>query len=320
MHAFHPLAATLVAALAMSPAPSIAEAWPQRTVRIIVPLPAGSGTDIAARWCAERLAARWGKPVIVENRQGSDGIPAVMGVIGARDNHTFLFSFAGVVTINPFIHEKLPYDPARDLVPIASVADNFLAIGVSATLNVNTLAEFVTLARTQPGKLNWAATPGLPHYVFAAIQKSTGIELIRASYREFGPALADLGEGRIHAVASSISILTPPVQAGRARMLMVVNRARSPLAPDVPTAAEAGYPELTFDGVVGFYGTRDMPAEITDRVAADVAAVANDPTLAERLASLGSALRVGTPAEFAAAIEEQRAKIAAIAGASKPTP
>jgi tripartite-type tricarboxylate transporter receptor subunit TctC len=317
MHAFHPLAAALVAAFALSPAPATAEAWPQRTVRIIVPLPAGSGTDIAARWCAERLAVRWGKPVVVENRQGSDGIPAVTGVIGARDNHTFLFSFAGVVTINPLIHAKLAYDPV-DLVPIASVADNFLAIGVSATLNVNTLAEFVTLARTRPGKLNWAATPGLPHYVFEAIQKSTSIELVRASYREFGPALSDLGEGRIHAVASSISIMAPPVQAGRARMLMVVNRARSPLAPDVPTAAEAGYPELTFDGVVGFYGTRDMPAEIIDRVAADVAAVANDPALASRLAGLGSALRVGTPAEFAAAIEEQRAKIAAIAGGSKP--
>jgi tripartite-type tricarboxylate transporter receptor subunit TctC len=317
MHAFRRLAVTLVAALTLSLAPATAEAWPERTVRVIVPLPAGSGTDIAARWCAERLAVRWGKPVIVENRQGSDGIPAVMGVVGARDNHTFLFSFAGVVTINPLIHEKLPYD-VRDLVPIASVADNFLAIGVAATLNVNTLADFVALARTQPGKFNWAATPGLPHYVFAAVQKSTGIELARASYREFGPALADLGEGRIHAVASSISIMAPAVDAGRVRMLMVVNRARSPLAPNVPTAAEAGYPELTFDGIVGFYGTRDMPAEIIDRVAADVAAVVSDPALAARLVSLGSALRVGTTSEFAAAIEDQRAKIGAIASASKP--
>lgn len=319
MRAFRTIAMAVAAFLALSPRPSAAEAWPQRTVRIIVPLPAGSSTDIAARWCAEHLAARWGKPVIVENRQGSDAIPAVMSVIGARDNHTFLFSFAGVVTINPLIHEKLPYDPVRDLVPIASVADNFLAIGVSTTLNVNTLAEFVALARAQPRKLNWAATPGLPHYVFAAMQKSTGIELARASYREFGPALADLGEGRIHAVASSISILAPAVQAGRARLLMVVNRERSSLAPDVPTAAEAGYPELTFDGVVGFYGTRDMPSEITDRVAVDVAAVATDPALAARLAVIGTALRIGTPAEFAAAIEDQRAKIAAIAGASKPT-
>jgi len=317
MHTFRALATALFAALALSPTPSNAEAWPQRTIRVVVPLPAGSTTDIAARWCAERLAARWGKPVIVENRQGSDAIPAVMSVVSARDNHTFLFSFAGVVTINPLIHEKLPYD-VRDLVPIASVGDNFLAIGVSTSLNVSTLAEFVTLARTQPGKLNWAATPGLPHYVFAAIQKSTGIDLVRASYREFGPALADLGEGRIHAVASSISIMTPPVQAGRARMLMVVNRERSPLAPDVPTAAEAGYPELTFDGIVGFYGTRDMPEGVRMRFAADVAAVANDPALAARLADLGTALRVGASAEFAAAIEDQRAKIAGIAGASKP--
>jgi len=186
------------------------------------------------------------------------------------------------------------------------------------TLNVNTLAEFVTLARTQPGKLNWAATPGLPDYVFAAFQKSTGIELVRASYREFGPALADLGEGRIHAVASSINIIAPPVQSGRARILMVVNRERSQLAPDVPTAAEAGYPELTFDGIVGFYGARDMPADLTQRVAADVAAVARDPALAAQLASTGTALRVGTPAEFAAAIEDQRAKIAAIAAVSRP--
>jgi tripartite-type tricarboxylate transporter receptor subunit TctC len=320
MHPFTTLAAALAAVLIMETTPSNAEPWPQRTVRIIVPLSAGSATDIAARWCAERLAARWGKPVIVENRQGSDGIPAVTSVVGARDHHTFLFSFAGVVTINPLIHEKLPYDPARDLIPIASVADNFLAIAVASSLNVNTLAEFVTLARMQPGKLNWAATPGVPHYVFTALQKSTGIALVQATYREFGPALADLGEGRIHAVASSITIMAAPVQSGKARILMVVNRERSPLAPDVPTAVEAGYPELTFDGVVGFYGTRDMPADLIERVAADVAAVAQDPALAARLASMGTALRVSTPGEFAAAIEDQRAKIAAIAGVSKPAP
>jgi tripartite-type tricarboxylate transporter receptor subunit TctC len=242
-----------------------------------------------------------------------------MSVVGARDNHTFLFSFAGVLTINPLIHDRLPYD-VRDLVPIASVADNVLAIAVSTNLNVHTLAEFVALARAQPGKLNWAATPGLPQYVFAAVQKSTGIELVRASYREFGPALSDLSEGRIHAVASSITILAPPVQAGRARMLMVVNRERSALAPEVPTAAEAGYPELTFDGVVGFYGTRDMPDDVRERLAAAVAAVASDPALAARLADAGTAVRVGTSAEFAAAIEEQRAKIAGIAAASKSAP
>jgi len=105
-----------------------AQTWPQRTVRVILPLPPGTATDIAARLFAQRLAERWGQPVIVENRQGGDGIPAVMSFLAARDNHTLMFSFAGVITINPLIHDKLPYDPARDLVPVASVVDNFFSL------------------------------------------------------------------------------------------------------------------------------------------------------------------------------------------------
>ena len=239
--------------------------------------------------------ARWGKPVVVENRPGSDGIPAVMSVVGAGDGHTLLFSFAGIITINPLVHEKLPYDPARDLVPIVSVADNFLAIAVSNSLNVTTLAEFVTLARTQPGKLNWAATPGLPHYVFAAMQKSTGIELVRASYREFAPALADLGEGRIHAAASSVSILAPSVQAGRARLLMVTNRERCASCAGRAYGRRGRISRADLRGRRSLYGARDLPADLRDRIASEVAAVSNDPTLAARLASMGAALRVGTP-------------------------
>jgi tripartite-type tricarboxylate transporter receptor subunit TctC len=300
-------------------AASASEPWPQRTVRIIMPLPPGTATDLVIRACAERLTARWGKPVIVENRQGGDGIPAVTSVLSARDNHTFLFSFAGVITINPLVHDKLPYDPRHDLVPIVSIIDNFFAVAASAALKVNSIAELVATARAQPGKLNWAATPGIPHYVFEAMQKSAAIEMVRAPYREFGPALQDLGEGRIHAAVSGLSVFTSQVQTGRAKLLMVTNRQRSPIAPDVPTAAEAGFPELTFEGVVGLYGTPEMPAALRDRIAADVAAVANDPALAARVAGMGSLLRIGMPADFAAAIEDQRAKIAAIAATLKPT-
>src|SRR4051794_12118821 len=95
-----------------------AQTWPERTVRFIVPLPPGGPSDVAARRLAERLAERWGQPVIVENRQGADGIPAVAALVGARDNHTFLFSFPGVITINPLLHDRLPYDPVKDLIPI----------------------------------------------------------------------------------------------------------------------------------------------------------------------------------------------------------
>jgi tripartite-type tricarboxylate transporter receptor subunit TctC len=313
------LAVIILGALALSAAPSSAEPWPQRTVRFIVPLPPGTSTDLVARLFADRLSERWRQPVAVENRQGADGIPAVTGFVSARDNHSLLFSFAGIITINPLTYDKLPYDPVRDLVPVAWVADNFIGIAVPETLKVNSLDDFVKLARSQPGKLNWAASPGVPHYVFAALQKSAGIEMMQVSYRDFRPALQDLGEGRIQAVATGVALLVPQMQAGKVKLLMVNNRQRSPQAPEVPTATEAGYPELTFEGAVGLYGWRDMPSGLKERIAADVRAVATDPTTAARVASMGSALRVGTSTEFAAVIEEQRAKIAAIAKGMKPT-
>ncbi len=313
------LAVIILGALALSAAPSSAEPWPQRTVRFIVPLPPGTSTDLVARLFADRLSERWRQPVAVENRQGADGIPAVTGFVSARDNHSLLFSFAGIITINPLTYDKLPYDPVRDVVPVAWVADNFIGIAVPETLKVNSLDDFVKLARSQPGKLNWAASPGVPHYVFAALQKSAGIEMMQVSYRDFRPALQDLGEGRIQAVATGVALLVPQMQAGKVKLLMVNNRQRSPQAPEVPTATEAGYPELTFEGAVGLYGWRDMPTGLKERIAADVRAVATDPTTAARVASMGSALRVGTSTEFAAVIEEQRAKIAAIAKGMKPT-
>ena len=288
-----------------------AQAWPQRTVRVILPLPAGSATDTAARLFAQGLTARWGQPVIVENRSGGDGIPAVMGFLSTRDNHTLLLSFAGVITINPLVHRKLPYDSA-DLVPIVSMIDNFFAIAVSESLKVASLDDFMKLARARPGKLNWAATSGLPDYIFAALEKSAGISLAQVSYRDFTPALHDLGEGRIDVAVTGLSLLFPQAQAGKAKLLMVTNPERSPLAPDVPTAKEAGYPDLTFSGVVGFYGWRDISADLKERIAADVRAVGGDPAIGARITSLGSVVRVGTTSEFTAAIEEQRAKIAAI--------
>ena len=313
------LAIGIVGGLALWAAPSKAEPWPQRTVRVIVPLPPGVPTDLVCRLFAERLSEPWRQPVAVENRQGADGIPAVSGFVSARDDHTLLCSFPGVVTINPLIYEKLPYDPRRDLVPVVSLSDNFIGIAVSAALKVNSLDDFVKLARSQPGKLNWAASPGNPLYGFAALLKSAGIEMVQVSYRDLRPALQDVGEGRIQAVATGVGVLLAQVQAGKVKLLMVHNPQRSPQAPEVPTATEAGYPELTLEGLTGFYGWRDMPADIKERIAADARAVAADPAVVERVASIGSVLRVGTPAEFAAAIEEQRAKIVAIARTIKPT-
>ena len=318
-----PLVRNVLAAgllLALSTAPSRCQSWPQRTVRFIVPLPPGSGTDLSARLLAERLTERWGQPVVVENRQGADGIPAVTSFLTARDNHTLLLSFAGVITFNHLLHERLPYDPATDLVPIVPVVDNFLGVSASAMLQVNSLADLIAAARAQPGKLNWAATPGLPYYILLALQKSAGIDMVQVAYRDFAPAYLDLNQGRLHVAATGVPTLVPHHRAGTAKLLFVTNRDRSPQAPDVPTAAEAGYRELTFEGTVGLYGWRDIDASLKERIAADLNAITADPAFRSRAIAVGTAPRGGTPAEFTAAIEEQRGKIAAIHQATQKKP
>jgi tripartite-type tricarboxylate transporter receptor subunit TctC len=305
------LAAMLVLAPACALGQTPSQAWPQKTVRFIVPLPPGSGMDLSARLVAERLAERWGQPVVVENRQGADGIPAVVGFLSARDNHTFLFSFAGIVTFNHLLHERLPYDP-KELLAVAPVVDNFLGVSATAVLKVETLADLVAAAKARPGKLNWAATPGLPYYVLLALQKYAGIEMVQVAYRDFAPAYQDLNQGRLHVAGTGVPTLVPHHRAGTAKLIFVTNRQRSPQAPDVPTASEAGFPDLTFDGVSGIYGWRDTPAEIKQRIATDIRTIIAEPAFRARVTSVGTAPRTGTPEEFAAAIEEQRAKIAAI--------
>jgi tripartite-type tricarboxylate transporter receptor subunit TctC len=303
--------ASAVSASAQTPATT--ETWPQRPVRVIVPNPAGVAMDLGLRLFAEPLATRWRQPVVAENMPGGDGIVAAREFVTRRDDHTLLYSFPGIVTINPLIHEKLPYDPDRDFTPIASTTDNFIAIAVPASSTVKSLADLEKLARSRPGKLTWAATPGLPYYALAAFQRGNGLDMAQAPYRDFNPAIVDVGEGRIDALASGVAPLLPQARAGKIRLLAIINRERAPAAPDVPTAAEAGYPQLTFSAITGFFGGRDMPAALRERIAADVRAVAANPAIKERLAKMGAVALGSTPAEFAAAIAEQRAKVAAIA-------
>jgi tripartite-type tricarboxylate transporter receptor subunit TctC len=305
------------AAMTCASTPACTETWPVRPVKIIVPLPAGLGTDVAARLFAEKLSVRWGQPVVVENRPGADGIVGVTGFVNAHDDHTLLFSFAGPISINPLLHDKLPYDPIRDLVPIATAIDNFFAIAVSRSTGVRSLPSFIEAARARPDEFNWAATPGLPQFIFLALQKRTHLALTQVPYRDFAPAIQDFAESRIQVLVTSPGVLLPTVESGKAHLLVVTNRQRSPIAPEVPTAEESGFPELTFEGVVGFFGTRDLPVARRDRIARDVAAIAESPDVGSRLRALGIAVRVGGPAQFSAAIEEQRAKISDIVSTEK---
>jgi tripartite-type tricarboxylate transporter receptor subunit TctC len=322
MKTFAWLAVTIVSsALALIATPALAQAWPQRTVRFVVPLGPGSGADITARLLADRLTKQWGQSVVVENRPGGDGVIAINAVLAARDDHVLLFGPASSFVGHPYTLEKLPYDP-RDLLPVARVTNTVVCIAVPASLKVGSLKELTAMGREQPGKLNWATVTGVTDLVVAGWLKSAGLDMAKVSYRDTVSAINDLVEGRIQFYSAAYAIMRPQAQAGRIRLLAVQNRSRFPGLAELPTVAEAGFPELNFDGLVGLVAARG--SGVTDasreRIAADVKVVLADPVITERLTATGQIVSPGTPAEFAAAIDEQAANLAVAARALGITP
>src|SRR5215218_6942334 len=292
-----------------------AQTWPQRPVRLLVPFGAGSATDITARLFADRLAQRWAQPVVIENRPGGDSNIAVGAFASARDDHTILYSAPNPITVNPILYERLPYDPAQDLVPISFGSEIFIVISAPESLKLNSLSDLIALARAQPGKLNWVATPGVVYFMFAGFVRNAGLEMAQVPYRDFTQAVNDLAEGRIQATVTSLATVRPQVETGKVKLLAVTNEQRIPARPEIQTVTEAGYADLTFGAFGGFFGWRGMSNQLREQIAADIRAVGTDATIAERLGAVGIKPRTSTPAEFAAAIEEERLKVAAIARA-----
>jgi len=291
-----------------------ADAWPQRPVRFILPLGAGAGSDIGARLFADRLSTRWGHPVVVENRPGGDGFVAINAFIGAHDDHTLLFAPTSTFTAHPILHSKVPYDRA-DLVPIARVTNTLIALSVPSALKVTTVKQLVERARAEPGKLNRASITGALDLVLSGFLKGLDLDVAKVPYRDPVLAVTDLAQNRIQVYTAALAIIQSQLQAGTIRAIAMTNHQRAPAAPDVPTAVEAGYPELEFDGLVGLFGPRTMPPALRDRIAADIREVATDPYIEQRLTATGQILNPGTAAEFAAAIDGQMTKLAAIAKA-----
>jgi tripartite-type tricarboxylate transporter receptor subunit TctC len=184
---------------------------------------------------------------------------------------------------------------------------------VPESMKISTLAEFVTRARAEPGKFNAAVVPGITEFTFDYFVKTEGLNLQKVPYRDIVQAATDVGEGRLQIYMASYAILQPQAQAGRIKTLAVNGRQRAPILPDIPTAIEAGFPSLEVEGLVGLFGPRSMPNELREKIGADVKAVAADPEIAAKLAGTAQVVNPGGPAEFAAAVEEQRAKIANIA-------
>jgi tripartite-type tricarboxylate transporter receptor subunit TctC len=305
------LVLSVVATLVAHSAPSAAQAWPQRPVKFVVSLGPGSGVDIGTRLLGDRLSARWGQPVVVENRPGGDGIVAITSFLSARDDHILLASPTSSFTAHPYLHDNLPYK-ASDLLPIVRVSNTFITIAVPASLNVSSLADLMAMARSQPGKLNWAGTTGALDFAFAGFLQSNGLNMTKVPYRNPVEAANDLAEGRVQVYEAALAIVRPQLEAGKIKLLVVTNSVRAPTLPNIPTATEAGHPELAFDGLVGFFGPPGMPLDLRERIAADVRVV-TDAIIESRLITTGQMVNLGGPVEFATATEQQRARIAEIA-------
>ena len=291
-----------------------AQSYPQRTVKFILPFGPASGADITMRLVGDRLAARWGKPVVIENRPGGDGIVAINAFIAANDDHTLLYVPVGTFAVHPFTHEKLPYDADRDLMPVANVATLALSAATPASLKPNTLREFVDLMRAEPGKHNAAAAPGNSDFLLSGFLKSEKLDLAKVPYRDIMQGPGDLAEGRLQLLMSSLAIVQPLEQAGRVKVLAVTSRKRAPSAPDIPTVARSGLSGSKIESISGMFAPRSMPSETREKIAADVrAVVAADPTIAQRLEATGQVVDVQGPKEFTASIKELRDKLAGIA-------
>jgi len=289
-----------------------AETWPSRPVRLIVTLGAGSGVDIGARLFADKLSALWGQPVVVENRPGGDGMVAITAFLAAHDDHVLLVTPVSSFTSHPYFYDKLPYDP-KDLVPVARISNTVIALSVPTALQINSVKELVALAKAKPGQLNWTTATGSTDFVFAGFLHEVGLTMAKVPYKNPVAAVTDLAEGRIQVYMPAYAIVRPQVMAGKVKVLAVTNHQRAPALADVPTAVEAGYPSLDFDGLVGLFGPPGIADAVRAKIATDIRTVAKDRAVVDKLAATAQIISPGDAAEFTASIEKQKAQVARIA-------
>lgn len=292
--------------------PSMGQTWPQRPVKFIVTLGPGSGVDFGTRLLGDRLSKRWGQPVVIENRPGGDAIVAVTAFIGANDDHVLLASPTSALTAHPYMLQQMPYQDS-DLLPIARGWNTVIVIAVPTSMEVKTMRDLVAMTRANPGKLNWAGTTGAIDFLFAGFLKKNNLDMARVPYRNPQDAANDVATGRIQVTEASLATLRPQLQAGKIKMLASTNSVRPPTHPEVPTVTEAGYPELTLDGLVGFFGPQGMSLALRERIAADMREIVQETDFVEKLSVTGQIANAGGPAEFAAAMQEQRERLAVAA-------
>jgi tripartite-type tricarboxylate transporter receptor subunit TctC len=312
------IAALLSVLLASLAPPGLAQQYPSKPVRIVVPFAPGGGSDFIARFMAQRLTESLGAQVIVENKPGAGGVLGIeVGVKSAPDGYT-LTLIASSYTVNPSIY-KLNFDPLSDITPVIQMSQGPLLVVVNPALPVKNIKDLIGLAKSKPGQVNFASSGqgSVIHLATELFDSMAGIKMNHIPYKGTGPALTDTISGQTNVFFSSTATAMPHVKSGRLKAIAVTTAKRIPALPEVPTVAESGLPGYDVTLWHGLIGPKGLPRPVVDRINADVTKSLKLKETAEQLQNDGVAPAGGTPEQFAAQIKKEIGiwrKVAADAG------
>ena len=297
---------------------AMAQTWPDRPVRILVGYPPGGGTDLVARLIQQPLSAKWGQPVVIDNRPGANAIIATEAVAKAKpDGYTLLMAYATELAVNPATMKKLPYDPVKDFAPIVQLASAPLVLAVNPALAAKDVRELVALAKAKPGTLSYSSSGGgsVHHFAGELFKLQTGADVLHVPYKGSGPATADAVAGQVQVTYASVASVLRFVQAGRLRALAVTSKQRSSQMPEVPSMVEAGLADFELTSWYGLLAPAGTPADIIAKIHADVTAALASPEQKKSFDAQGLDPAGGTPQAFATFIRGEALKFARIAKA-----
>ena len=309
--------------LLVIPGWAFAQAYPTKPVRMVVPYPPGSTPDIVGRTVADRLQKALGQPFVVENRSGAGAnIGTELVAKSAQDGHTLLIAGNGPVAINKHLYKGLAYDADKDLAPISLLATAPQMLVVRQDLKIDTFKGFVEHARRNPGRLSYASVGGgsASHLTMELLKSDAKVFAVHIPYRGFPPAVTDMLAGNIDTMFAIVPAVLPHVKAGKMRGIAVTALKRSPLAPDVPSVAELGYPQLESLAWIGLLTPAGTPAEAIGRLSAETVKSMGAADVRESLGRQGFDVVAGSPQEFAQWIRAESDKWSKVIRASGATP
>jgi tripartite-type tricarboxylate transporter receptor subunit TctC len=312
---FRILAAAMAAALAaIGPSQSLAQAYPTKPVRLVVPFPPGGSTDIVARIVATKLGDRIGQPLVVENRGGAGGTIGTEAVAkAAPDGYTLGFASTSTHAVAPAVYAKLGYDPVRDFAPISLIAVTPYLLVVNPKVPVSSLKEFVAYVKPKPGKFNYASagTGSTTHLAMEMLKSDAGLFILHIPYNGNGPAGTAVIAGDVEFLFGSLPALLPHAKSGRVRPIAVGTPKRSPALPDVPTVAESGFKGFDASLWLAVMAPAGTPAAVISRLNKETVAVVKAPETAQALDKAGAEPVTSTPAELARMVSDGMKKYAA---------